>query len=102
MYIVHVYAHVKEEFVEEFKNATIENAKESINEPGIVRFDVVQEHEDPTRFVLVEVYRSFEDPARHKSTEHYIRWRDTVTHMMAEPRHSAKFYNVFPDDEGWG
>lgn len=101
MYIVHVFVHVKENFVEEFKTVTVENAKESILEPGIVRFDIVQQHDDPAKFVLVEVYRAFEDTAKHKITEHYLRWRDAVTNMMAEPRTSVKFYNVFPEDEGW-
>jgi len=102
MYIVHVFVHVKEEHIEEFKSITIENAKDSLEESGIERFDIVQQHDDPSRFVLVEVYRSFEDPVKHKQTEHYIRWRDAVAHMMAEPRFSTKFYNVFPEDEGWG
>jgi len=101
MYIVHVFVHVKEEHIEVFKTVTIENAKDSIEEAGITRFDIVQQHDDPARFVLVEVYRSFEDTAKHKQTQHYIRWRDAVAHMMAEPRFSTKFYNIFPEDEGW-
>jgi quinol monooxygenase YgiN len=101
MFIVHVFVHVKPEFVDEFKTVTTENAKNSILEPGITRFDIVQQLDDPTRFVLVEVYRTYEDPAKHKLTEHYIRWRDTVSDMMAEPRTSIKFHNVFPEDEGW-
>jgi len=101
MYIVHVFVHVKKDFVEEFKTVTIENAKESILETGIDRFDIVQQHDDPTKFVLVEVYRSFEDPAKHKLTEHYLRWRDAVSHMMEVPRTSVKYFNVFPEDEGW-
>jgi len=101
MYIVHVFVHVKEDFVEEFKTITIENAKDSILERGIARFDIVQQHDDPTKFVLIEVYRSYEDPAKHKLTEHYVRWRDAVAHMMEVPRSSIKFYNVFPEDEGW-
>jgi len=101
MYIVHVFVHVKEKFVEEFKILTPENAKDSILEAGIVRFDIVQQHDDPTKFVLIEVYRSFEDTAKHKLTEHYNRWRDAVSNMMEEPRTSVKYYNVFPEDEGW-
>lgn len=101
MFIVHVFVHVKEEFVEEFKAVTIENAKNSIQEPGIARFDIIQQQDDPTKFVLLEVYRSYEDPARHKVTEHYLRWRDTVADMMAGPRTSIKYHNVFPEDEGW-
>ncbi len=101
MYIVHVNVHVKENFVEEFKILTIENAKDSILEPGIVRFDVIQQHDDQTKFVLVEVYKSFEDTAKHKLTDHYMRWRDAVSNMMEEPRTGIKYYNVFPEDEGW-
>jgi len=102
MLIVHVYVHVKPEFVEAFRQATLENARNSVQEPGIARFDVIQRLDEPTRFVLVEVYRTPEDPARHKETAHYQKWRDTVAEMMAEPRHSVKYANVFPDDEGWG
>jgi len=102
MFIVHVHVHVKPEFVEAFKEATLENARNSVKEPGIARFDVVQQLDDPTRFVLVEVYRTPEDPAKHKETAHYRKWRDTVAEMMAEPRTSIKYANVFPDDEGWG
>ena len=102
MLVVHVYVHVKSESVEAFKAASLENARNSVQEPGIARFDVVQQLDDPTRFVLVEVYRTPEDPARHKETAHYQTWRDTVAEMMAEPRHSLKYANLFPDDEGWG
>lgn len=102
MFIVHVLVHVKEDQVAAFKAATIENARNSVQEPGIARFDVVQQLGDPTRFVLVEVYRTPEDPARHKETAHYQRWRDTVADMMAEPRQALKYENVFPDDLGWG
>ena len=102
MLVVHVFVRVKPDFVAEFRQATIENARNSVNEPGIARFDVVQEQDDPTRFVLIEVYRTFEDPGRHKTTAHYQKWRDTVAEMMAEPRSSIKYNNVFPDDKGWG
>jgi autoinducer 2-degrading protein len=102
MLIVHVHVHVKPEFVDAFHEATLENAQNSVQEPGIVRFDVIRQLDDPTRFVLVEVYRTPEDPARHKDTTHYQKWRDTVAEMMAEPRHSVKYANVFPDDAGWG
>jgi autoinducer 2-degrading protein len=101
MFIVHVFVHVKPDRIEEFKQATLENARNSVLEPGIARFDVVQQLEDPTRFILVEVYRTTEDPARHKETAHYQKWRDTVEDMMAEPRTSMKLTNVFPDDKGW-
>ncbi len=102
MLIVHVYVHVKPEFVEAFRQATIENARQSVEEAGIARFDVIQQADDPTRFVLVEVYRTPKDPARHKETSHYQTWRDTVAKMMAEPRSSLKYANVFPAEAGWG
>ena len=102
MFIVHVFVHVKPDRVEDFKQATLENAGSSLNEPGVARFDVVQERDDPTRFILVEVYRTPDDPAKHKETDHYKKWRDTVAEMMAEPRSSIKLTNVFPGDEAWG
>ncbi|HPA19352.1 MAG TPA: putative quinol monooxygenase [Verrucomicrobiae bacterium] len=102
MWIVHVFVRVKPECVDAFKAATMENARNSVKEAGIARFDVVQERDDPTRFVLVEVYRTAEDPARHKETAHYKTWRDAVEVMMAEPRRGVKFANVFPVDGGWG
>jgi autoinducer 2-degrading protein len=102
MYIVHVFVHVKDDRVAAFRAASVENARNSIGEPGVVRFDVIQQQDDPTRFVLVEVYRTPEDPAKHKETEHYQTWRDNVADMMAEPRSSIKYDNVFPDEAGWG
>lgn len=102
MLIVHVFVHVKPEFVDAFEEATIENARNSVREPGIARFDVVQQIDDPTRFVLIEVYRTQDDPARHKETAHYQTWRDTVADMMAEPRRSVKYGDVFPDEPSWG
>jgi len=101
MFIVHVFVHVKEDSIDAFKEATIENAKNSINEEGIARFDIAQQQDDPTRFVLVEVYRKADDPARHKETAHYQKWRDTVADMMAEPRSAIKLFNVHPDEKGW-
>jgi (4S)-4-hydroxy-5-phosphonooxypentane-2,3-dione isomerase len=101
MLVVHIQVHVKPEFIEAFKQATLANARESVKEPGIARFDVAQQQEDPARFVFVEVYRSPEASAAHKETKHYATWRDTVASMMAEPRSSLKFTNVFPDDKGW-
>lgn len=102
MFIVHVHVRCKPECVDEFKRVTCENAGNSVREPGVARFDVVQQLDDPNRFVLVEVYRTKEDPARHKETSHYIKWRDAVEEMMAEPRTSVKYDNVFPEDKGWG
>ena len=101
MFIVHVFVHVKPDQVEAFKAASLENATNSAQEPGIARFDVIQQQDDPTRFVLVEVYRTPEDPARHKETAHYLKWRDTVADMMAEPRSAIKYDNIFPGEEGW-
>ena len=101
MLIVHVHVHVKPDCVEAFKLATLANARESVKEPGIARFDVTQQQEDPTRFVLVEAYRSAEAPAAHKETRHYQAWRDAVASMMAEPRTSVKLDNLFPDDRDW-
>lgn len=102
MFIVHVQVHVKPEFVDAFRQATIENARNSIQEPGIARFDVVQQLDNPNRFVLVEVYRTPGDPTRHKETAHYKKWAETVAPMMAEPRSSVKYANIYPDEAGWG
>jgi quinol monooxygenase YgiN len=93
--------HVKAEFLDGFKQATIENARQSIQEPGIARFDVIQQADDPSRFILIECYRTPEAPALHKETTHYATWRDAVAPMMAEPRTSVKYSNLFPEDEGW-
>lgn len=101
MYIVHVFIHVKPNAVDDFITATTKNAEASLQEPGVARFDFIQEIEDPNRFVLVEVYRTPDDPTKHKATEHYQIWRDTVENMMVEPRRSMKFVNLFPDRGGW-
>ena len=101
MLVVHVHVHVKPEAVEAFRKATVENARNSVQEPGIARFDVVQQADDPTRFTRVEAYRSEAAPVAHKTTAHYARWRDAVADMMAEPRTAVKYANVFPPDEGW-
>ena len=101
MLVVHVHVHVKPESVAAFRAATIANAQQSTKEPGIARFDIVQEEGDPTRFVLVEAYRTPDAPARHKETAHYQVWRDVVAPMMAEPRTSVKYSNVFPADADW-
>src|SRR5262249_27702565 len=101
MLIVHVHVQVKPESVAAFKEATTENARHSIKEPGIARFDVVQQQDDPTRFVLVEVYRTPDAALAHKETDHYMRWRDTVAEMMAQPRSSMKYTNVFPGSQQW-
>ena len=99
MLIVHVHVHVKPELVEEFSRATIENARASVQEPGIARFDVVQQQDDATQFVLIEIYRDAEAAVAHKQTAHYAAWRDAVAPMMAEPRSSVKYNAVFPDPQ---
>jgi quinol monooxygenase YgiN len=101
MQIVHVHVNVKPEFLEAFKQATIENASNSVKEEGIARFDVIQQTDDPTKFILVEVYKTADAPAAHKETVHYARWRDTVAEMIAEPRQGIKYTNIFPDDANW-
>jgi len=101
MLIVHVHARVKPEFIEAFKEATVQNASQSVKEPGIARFDVIQQADDPTRFILVEVYRTSEAPAQHKETAHYLTWQRMAEPMLAEPRTRVKYSNVFPADEGW-
>lgn len=101
MIIVHVFVHVKPESVEAFEAATLENARNSIREPGVVRFDVAQQDDDATRFVLVEVYRTADDPTRHKATAHYAAWRDAVEPMMAAPRRSVRYHEIFPEPARW-
>ena len=101
MLIVHVHVHVKPECVAAFQQATVENAQHSVQETGIARFDVVQQNDDPTRFVLIEAYRTADAPAKHKETAHYAKWRDTVADMMATPRTSVKYSNVEPEDNAW-
>jgi quinol monooxygenase YgiN len=101
MLVVHVHVHVRAEAVETFKTATFENARQSLQEPGVARFDLLQQSDDPTRFLLVEAYCSPEAPAAHKETAHYARWRDTVAPLLADPRSSVKFNNLFPDDSDY-
>ena len=101
MFIVHVNVCAKPELVAAFREASLTNARESLKEPGVARFDVIQELERPERFVLVEVYRTPEDAAKHKQTTHYQKWRDAVAEMMAVPRASVKYKNLFPDEQGW-
>lgn len=101
MLAVHVFVHVTEDGVDEFRAASVENARHSVQEPGIARFDVLQQADDPTRFVLVEVYRDQAATVAHKQTEHYATWRDAVADLMAEPRHAIRFDTVFPADDRW-
>ena len=101
MFIVHVHVHVRPGAIETFRAASLANARHSIREPGIARFDLLQSNQNPTRFVLVEVYRSADAPAAHKATAHYAAWRDEVAPLMAESRTSQTFASLFPDDAGW-
>lgn len=101
MIAVHVFVHVKSDMIDDFKAASIENARNSRKEPGIARFDVIQQLDDPTRFILVEVYRSTDAMPRHKETSHYATWRDTVAPMMAEPRSNIKYATIFPEPMEW-
>lgn len=101
MHIVHVFVHVMPGHEADFERESLTNARASLEEPGVARFDVIRQQDDPTRFVLVEVYRSPEAALAHKETAHYARWRDAVAPWMAEPRTSVKYSNVHPDDAGW-
>jgi quinol monooxygenase YgiN len=98
MLVAIVQVRIKTGYIEEFMTATHDNASNSIKEPGVARFDVYQQSDDPTRFTLVEIYRSDDDPARHRETAHYARWRDTVAEMMAEPRTRITYNVVYPPD----
>lgn len=102
MLIIQVSARIKSHYIGAFSQATQENARHSVLEPGIARFDIIQQIDDPARFLLIEVYRTEEDPALHKETAHYKKWRETVEPMMAEPRTSKKYHAIFPDEQGWG
>lgn len=97
MLIVHVHIQVKPEQIEAFRAACVANSSESLKEPGIARFDVLQQRDDPSRFLLVEIYRDADAPAAHKQTAHYKTWAETVADMMATPRFSVKFDKVYPE-----
>lgn len=101
MLIVQVFVHVRSDSVDAFLAATLENARNSVLEPGVVRFDVLQQDDDPTRFQLIEIYRSPDAPAAHKATAHYATWRDTVEPMMASPRTNTKYRARFPEPAQW-
>ncbi len=101
MLIVHVPVHVKAGHIDAFKAASVANARASLREPGIARFDVVQQADDPTRFVLVEAYRTPDAPAAHRTAAHYLAWREAVDPIMADTRTRTEFASVFPDDAGW-
>ena len=101
MFIIHVYLQVKEDCIERFKEITVDNARNTLQEPGSVRFDVVQQQDDPTRFIFVEVYNSAADLDHHKTTDHYARWADAVDELLVEPRSRVILSNVFPSDNEW-
>jgi autoinducer 2-degrading protein len=101
MLVVLVHIHVKPENLDSFIAATLENVRNSIQEPGIARFDFIQQADDPARFVLMEAYRTPEDQLKHRETAHYLKWRDTVADMMAEPRTGIKYTNLAPEDADW-
>lgn len=101
MHIVHVHIHVRSEFIEAFKAVSLDNAIKSLQEPGIARFDVIQQTDDPTHFELIEVYRTPEDPVKHKETVHYKKWRELAEPMLAEPRTRIIYNNIFPGDQDW-
>jgi quinol monooxygenase YgiN len=101
MYIVHVHIRVKPEFLEEFKAASSENARNSLHESGIARFDVLQQVDDPSHFELIEIYHTQDDASKHKETAHYNKWRELAEPMLAEPRTRTLYGNVFPADVGW-
>lgn len=101
MLVVHVHVHVKPEAIDAFIAATRLNSGESLKEPGVARFDLIQELDDPGHFVLVEVYKTSDAPAAHKATPHYAAWRDAVAEMMASPRTSVKFESLYPEEPRW-
>jgi quinol monooxygenase YgiN len=101
MHILIVQARVKAEFIDAFKQATAINAENSAKEPGVARFDFLQQQDDLSKFVLYEVYRDDDAPAKHKQTAHYNAWVEQVSHMFQEPRTRAFYTNVFPAGEAW-
>jgi len=101
MFIVHVFMQVKPDCLAAFREASIENARHSVQEPGVVRFDFIQQRDDPTQFVLAEVYRTEADIASHKRTPHYAKWQATVEELLAQPRSRIFYQNIFPEDQNW-
>jgi quinol monooxygenase YgiN len=101
MLVVHVHVHVKPEMIEAFREATLKNARNSIQEPGILQFDLLQQEDDPSKFLIEEIYKNVESTTKHKETAHYAEWRDTVESMMAEPRKSLKYTKIFPVEKDW-
>jgi autoinducer 2-degrading protein len=101
MHIMHVHIRIKPEHIDAFKEATIENGSNSVKEPGVARFDFIQQADDPTRFVLVEVYRQEDALPKHREAAHYLAWLEKVKDMFAEPRTRVFYTNIFPPDQGW-
>ena len=102
MNIVLVSMHVKADRVDDFRAITVENAQNSLKEPGVARFDFIQEVDDVTRFLLIEVYHSAQAVTEHKQTPHYNRWREAVEPLLAEPRTRLVYRNILPEESGWG
>jgi len=101
MLVVIVNIHVRPECVEEFIKVTKINAECSLKEPGITRFDFLQEDNDPTRFILIEAYKTIADPAKHRETVHYKTWKEKVASIMLEPRSKMDYTNLYPPDSDW-
>jgi (4S)-4-hydroxy-5-phosphonooxypentane-2,3-dione isomerase len=101
MLIIHVFCTVKPEMVDAFKVATTKNASNSIKEPGVIRFDLLQQQDDPAKFVISEVYKSTKAIAAHKETEHYAEWAQCAEPMLSEPRSRIVYTNVFPEEKNW-
>lgn len=102
MLVALVHIHVKPEFLDAFREITLDNARHSAQEPGVARFDVIQQEDDPSRWVLIEVFRSAEAQAAHRETSHYLRWREGVAAMLVEPRTGVRYHTVHPEDAKWG
>ena len=101
MHVLVVHIHIKPEHIDAFREATIDNATNSRNEPGVARFDFCQQDDDPARFVLVEAYRDHDAIAAHKLTAHYLAWAEKTAEMFVEPRTRVLYRNVDPADSGW-
>ncbi|NIA15055.1 MAG: antibiotic biosynthesis monooxygenase [Nitrospiraceae bacterium] len=101
MYILHVDIAVKPDCVDEFVEATLANARGSVQEPGCARFDIVQDREDPAHFRLIEVYRNEAAVAAHKDTPHYAAWAETAIPFMAEPRTKTIYRGIYPGEDDW-
>jgi len=102
MVIVQVYVKVKKECIDAFISETIKNTANSIKESGVVRFDFMQETENPQSFLLTEIYKDEKAPIDHKNTAHYLDWKKAVADMMLEPRVGVKYKEIFPAfEKGW-